>query len=205
MNVLYYVKHKKWLIGIGLLVAILTVLCIAHPWKSHKPTPETTVNTESVANDYLISKVGYDNFKKLYTFDKARGGYGGSNSKYDFIAYHFAPFKTFANPQDIVMVQVNKHKPTEIYADVVPDCKKDRSLCDFNIDKQKALQIAQDNGITADDVTVTTANMKDDYAKKNGLAFVIIVQSCKQNKSVVIDYRTGAILGSETNCERVEL
>lgn len=205
MNIQHDMKHKAWLIGAGLLVVVLIVLVVAQPWKPHKSTSEITANTETAANNYLISKVGYDNFKKLYTFDKARGGYGDSNSTYDFLAYHFAPFKTFVNPEDIVMVQVNKHEPTEVFADVAPDCKKDKSLCDFNIDKQKSLQIAQDNGITADDVTVSTANMKDEYAKKNGLAFVIIVQSCKQNKSVVIDYRNGAILGSETNCENVQL
>lgn len=205
MNIQHYIKRKEWLIGTGLLIAILIVLGVAQPWKPHKPTTEITANTETVANNYLISKVGYDNFKKLYTFDKARGGYGGSNSNYDFIAYHFAPYKMFPGSEDVIMVQVNKHKPAEIYADVAPDCKKDKSLCDFNIDKQKALQIAQDNGITADDVTVSATNMKDDYAKKKGLGFVVIVQSCKQNKSVVIDYRNGAILGSETNCENVQL
>jgi hypothetical protein len=111
----------------------------------------------------------------------------------------------FPDQEDVVMIQVNKYKPTEIYADVAPDCKKDKSLCNFNVDKQKALQIAKNNEITADDVTVSATNMKDDYAKKKGLAFVIVVQSCKQNRSVVIDYRNGAILGSETNCEKIEL
>jgi hypothetical protein len=146
--------------GTALLIVILLAAGLAPPWKSNKPTPKINVNTESVANNYLVSKVGYDNFKKLYAFDRARSGYGGSMSDYDFIAYHFAPFKTFASPEDIVMIQVNKHQPTEIYADEAPNCIKDKSLCNFNIDRQKALQVAKNSGITADDITVTTAKKK---------------------------------------------
>ncbi|HSX05732.1 MAG TPA: hypothetical protein VLF69_04655 [Candidatus Saccharimonadales bacterium] len=167
------------------------------------PAAPTTV--EAAASNYLIAKVGTDNFKKLYVFDKAKSSYANpKDSTYDFIAYHFAPLKAVTNYDDVIMVQVNRNKLTEVFADAVPDCIKDASLCNFKVTGQQALQIAKSNALNAGDTVITWHNKNDSYAKKKALPFVIVASSCKQNISLFIDYRNGSILGRASGCGNID-
>lgn len=161
---------------------------------------ETPTSVESAADTFLISKVGNDNFKKYYIFDKSRTSYANpKDSKYDFIAYHFSPVKAVTDYDDVIMVQINRNDLREIYADTVPDCVKNASFCNFNIDKQKAEQIARQNSLTANDLGISWGPSVNNKQAK-GLGFVVVASSCSQNKSLFIDYRDGSVLWTEAGC-----
>jgi prepilin-type N-terminal cleavage/methylation domain-containing protein len=157
----------------------------------------------NIATDkFLISKVGTDNFKKYYMFDQSKTNYANpKESKYDFIAYHFRPVKAFGD--DVIMVQVNRNDLKEVYADSVPDCIENSSFCNFNVNKQEAVQIAKQHSLTANDLSISwgpAANIK----RAKGLGFVIKASTCSQNKSLIIDYRNGSVLWAETGCGAID-
>lgn len=163
---------------------------------SSQPTPNSV---ETAADAYIISKVGNENFKKFYTFDKDKSSYADTkDSKYDFMAYHFSPVKAITDYNDVIMVQVNRDNLQEVFADTVPDCIKNKSFCEFSINREKSLEIANKNSLSTSDLNVSWQNSNSEYAK--GLAFVIVVSSCSQNKSLFIDYRDGKVLGTEAGC-----
>lgn len=204
-------QHGFSLLIIALATVLVSFILVAS-WlvytknnKNNLSNKQTSSNqlvptsVETAADAYIISKVGNDNFKKFYVFDKARSSYADpKDSKYDFMAYHFSPVKAITDYNDVIMVQVNRDNLREAFADTVPNCIKDRSLCEFNIDANEALAIAKKNTLTASDLNVSWNNSNDEHAK--GLSFVIVVSSCSQNKSLFIDYRDGKVLGTEAGC-----
>ncbi len=92
------------------------------------------------------------------------------------------------------MVQVDRDNINEIFADSVPNCVKDDSLCDFKVDKDKATSVAKDKGLSTSDLTLSWNTKHNQYAQKNGLPFVIAASSCSSNKSIFIDYRNGKVM-----------
>jgi hypothetical protein len=197
-----------------ILVAILVLELLA--WAAYKhfddnrrrtaPKWTTCANYKAAADTYIQSKVGKDNYKKLYTYDPHFG-----NCK--MVAYHFSPFKELLSPRsdgldlNIITVEVdnNLHKVSSYD---VPNCIKDSSLCNFRVNKQQVLKIARNSFLTADDITITWANAADPHLKKKRLPLAIIVRSCKQRKEIYIDYRNGAVIASVSGdevCHPIEL
>lgn len=199
--------------GLSFLILLFSVTIIAFlvvaGWalfgrhEQKKPTissnPHQSVIT--AADNYLISKVGSTDFHKYYTFDAGKSSFvSPSESPYDFIGYHFAPIKGMKE-NDIIRVQVNRNTSMVVDAPGVPDCTKNASFCNFNIDKSKALQIAGQNSVTATDRTVFwQTGLESENKKAGGLGYVVVVHSCSQNKSLFIDYRDGSIMWTEDNC-----
>jgi hypothetical protein len=203
----------------GLIILLVAVVIGATGWlvfqrqhKSAETQPVTTkTSTQSgpasheqvktTADDYLISQVGKDRFEKYYSFDQNRTSYASpKDSKYDFIAYHFSPWKAVTHYDDVIMVQVNRDNVNEVLADSVPNCVKDDSLCNFKVDNDKATSIAKDKGLSTSDLALRWSTKHNQYAQKNGLPFVIVASSCSSNKSIFVDYRNGKVLGTENNC-----
>jgi len=166
-------------------------------------TPATKEQVATAASNFIVAKVGEGNYEKYYTFDKSRSSYANpKDSKYDFIAYHFSPAKAITDYDDVIMVQVNRNNLHEIYADTVPDCVKNASLCSFIINGDKARTIAE-HYFDTDSVTVSwspSAKNKD----LKGLGIVIRASSCLKNKTLLIDYRNGAILKTEAGCDKID-
>lgn len=194
-------KNQQGFSLVEILVLVIVVALIGvsgwlvyssqHPSKQILPTQQKIPNSvESAADDFLISKVGKDKFKQYYTFDKSRSSYANpKDSRYDFLAYHFSPWKAVTDFDDIIMVQVNRNNLKEVSSDAVPDCIKDTSYCDFGVDKKKALTIAKQNSITDNVVLDWRLGVK-------GLPFVIVASNSSQNRAIYIDYRNGAVLGN---------
>ena len=197
------------IVAVG-VIALVSWVVYSHRHSSNQKissvqtSPATHSEVKMAADGFLISKVGNDNFKKYYSFDKSRTSYADpKDSKYDFIAYHFSPVKAITDYDDVIMVQVNRNSLQEIFADAVPDCVKDKSFCDFNIDRQKALEIARQNSLTANDLGIRWGPSANDKRAKS-LGFVVVASSCSQNKSIFIDYRDGSILWTETGCGAID-
>ncbi len=203
----------------GIIVLFVIIVIGAVGWfvfeRQHKPTepqPATTKTStqtgpasheqvKTTADDYLIAQVGKDRFEKYYLFDQNRTSYANpKDSKYDFIAYHFSPWKAVTDYYDVIMVQVNRDNVNEVFANSVPNCVKDESLCNFSVGKDKATSIAKDKGLSTSDLALNWNTKHSQYAQKNGLPFVIVASSCSSNKSIFIDYRNGKVIGTENNC-----
>ena len=163
--------------------------------------PASREQVKTTADEYLITLVGKDRFEKYYFFDQSRTIYANpKDSKYDFIAYHFSPWKTVTDYDDIIMIQVNRDNVSEVFADSVPNCLKDDSLCIFKVDKDEATSIAKEKGLSTSDLALSWNTKHNQYAEKNGLPFVIVASSCSSNKSIFIDYRNGKVIGTNNNC-----
>lgn len=138
----------------------------------------------AVTDQYLKNKVGEENFYKM--FKLANEGHNTNNQTGNgYLRYYFLPLELFDDNARIV-VHFTNWRVT--FANMVPYCIDDPSWCEFNINREEAIQIAKRNGFRANDLK-TTAGLK------HGL--VIEVNSCSRNKAMYIDYRNGDVLGFE--------
>lgn len=185
------------------VITTLTIGGIARYYVGKTASQKAPASREQVikaADNYLISKVGQEKFKQYYTFEQNRSGFTDpETSKYDFVAYHFSPWKEVTDYDDIIMVQINRFDLLAAQADAVPNCIKKEDLCSFKVDKSTALGIAKNNGLGSD-TFLSWNNNGNKFAQKNSLPFVLVASSCQSSKSIFIDYRNGKVLGTENSC-----
>lgn len=170
------IKWNLYLIPILILGSIFYFLVSGN----YKLPPSKMIK---IAEDYIISRVGIDYFRK--NFKIADSGHMKQELGYT-IVYRFIPLEQYTN-DGIVTIHISGDKAE---SNLVPNCVKDNSLCDFKITNAEALQIAKNNGFNSSDLRVGVTP----FIKSPILPFAIEITSCKLDKAMQIDYRNGKIL-----------
>lgn len=171
------------LLGIVLVIILIAVVGGVYYYKEYRwhNIPNTA---KKIAEDYLVSKVGKGNFNTLFVYSKS-DSYTPGNSDY-YLTYHFTPFRNFSDTDTIVVRVKNGNID---YVNGVPNCVTDVSQCQFAINRDQALSIAQANGFSADDRRVRWTPFG-----VHPLGFAISITSCLENKEMRIDYRNGRVI-----------
>lgn len=150
----------------------------------------------AAADAFLIEQLGQAAFDQFVVL--AKDGHIAQGANGYSVRYHFVPRYLFADDADIIV----RVKPGGARANMVPNCAKDPSLCQFRVDREAALRIARDGGFTASDLKVTATP----FVRGSELPLAIAVTSCSANKTMHIDYRTGSVLAffPEVHCGGVQ-
>lgn len=170
----------------------------AHNTQAHKAVYHKPANPVSAAADsFIIAKVGQDRFLKYFkaievkAADPAAGSIGGAPvdlPESGFRSYHFSLLKT-VTPNDTVIVIVNLKTPELTISNLVPDCQKDKSFCNFKITKKQALAIAKKHNFSPSDIKASW-----ERPIQGTPALAIKLSSCAESKVMFIDYRNGKVL-----------
>lgn len=140
---------------------------------------------QMLAEDYLKSKVGdvrYDDY-----FVLAADGHIKQENGYT-VKYHFRPLAEVAPSNDTVTVHIRGGAVQ--YANMVPNCVQDATLCDFNVTGEQALEAARSNGFDAQDLRLSWSP----FVPSSSLPLAIRITSCTANEAMYIDYRDGTVI-----------
>lgn len=110
--------------------------------------PESTEVPETVlqaANDYIIAQTGNEFFNKYITPDFKRTNFVKPN--YHLVYRFIMPEKSYVN--EVITFTMSEDGKINSEFDVagIPNCFERSGSCDFNIDEEKAIKIAKDNGL----------------------------------------------------------
>lgn len=158
-----------------------------------QPQPKQSKEVSAQAEALIIARVGQDEFKNHFKIDAKfvpeDDEYGGQR------AYHYDRLKSVTD-DDLIVVHVNLKDPSGTYENLVPNCVKDASLCNFKIGSKQAIAVAKQHSFNTSDLKT---RWYPAYKYVNTIPLMAIeVDSCSLNKAMYIDYRTGAVLGFES-------
>lgn len=152
------------------------------------------------ATRYLISRVGEENFPKLYERMPQRDAFSSlPESAFDFVAYRFKPTYLYRAhlpepDSEAGYIQVNRTNLKEIYGPT-PRCVTDPGQCQFNVTAEQAKSIARKHGLNGE-LSVDLSGFEGGYYRLG-------VRSCDDGKTLVLDYSNGNIIKTVKGCEPV--
>lgn len=132
--------------GLIITTGIINISCSCSSC-SKQEQASVPLDVLNKSNEFIIGKTGEEFFNKYITPDFVRTKY---TPPYYEMAYRF-----FMPEKDYVVATIkftvdsagNVLKDREIIG--IPDCKNNPSDCNFNIDKENAIQIARESGLKA--------------------------------------------------------
>ena len=189
---LFYLKHRQ-------TKPIETAQFAPLPEFPHH-NPATRAEEYQAADNYLISRVGADNFHKYFQRWPERASWASpSDSDFDFLSYHSSLFKKYSGNHDGQSVQVNRKNLQEMYGSV-PPCALDATQCNPALSEDDVKQVARQHGLTGD---LFVLLREVPHSKVHRYAFD--VESCNEKKALYIDYNDGHIVATDRGCIPVEL
>jgi hypothetical protein len=141
--------------GRGVLLSLLgallaSLLQCGTAGRSRGPVPEEIVN---VAQEYVVARVGKDAFARYFVYDDSASAHifprkedGDSTQPYRIVKY---ALKIDAVPEYDRRAILKLDDEGKLLRDPrgVPDCVKDSSECEFNVNEAAARRIAADAGL----------------------------------------------------------
>lgn len=108
---------------------------------------------KTIADDYIISKVGEIYFEKNYKFIQKKSIYSKKSDIYE-IYYEFLPLKKYSYIRNtLANIEIRNKKIDHVWEDKIPNCINNPQLCEFNLTKSEFDQMMKETGIGSHELT----------------------------------------------------